>query len=69
MDFTSKNGNLRKTSASALHQLVKEGIIWGYIKLVGPKMGSEWIYTYNGECIRGELADLGRSKKPASQKL
>lgn len=60
MDFTSFNGDLRKTSANAVHQFMKETLIWLVLKFRGQKMGCEWIYEYNAEDVRACLGNIGR---------
>jgi ribulose 1,5-bisphosphate carboxylase large subunit-like protein len=38
-------------------------MIWSYINYItGPKMGVEWIYSYDGESVRGALGTIGRPK-------
>ncbi|KAK1517772.1 uncharacterized protein CCOS01_12029 [Colletotrichum costaricense] len=65
VDFTTQNGDLRKTSTSFIHQWIKEMTIWAYIKMVGPHMGCKWMYSYHGESVRAVLGRLGIDESKA----
>lgn len=65
VDFTTQNGDLRKTSTSFIHQWIKEMTIWAYIKMVGPHMGCKWMYSYHGESVRAVLGRLGFDESKA----
>lgn len=56
LDFTSKNGTLRKSSPHAYEQAAKEWIIWAALKLMGPEAGAKWLYSYNVENVLGVIA-------------
>ncbi|KAJ4251031.1 hypothetical protein NW762_011681 [Fusarium torreyae] len=56
LDFTSKNGTLRKSSPHAYEQAAKEWIIWAAFKLMGAEAGAKWLYTYNAENVLGVIA-------------
>ncbi|KAF4345868.1 salicylate hydroxylase [Fusarium beomiforme] len=56
MDFTSKNGTLRKSSPHFYEQAAKEWIIWAAFKFMGAEAGAKWLYTYNAEDILGVVA-------------
>jgi len=45
--FTSKGGDMRKSSVSTFWQLFKEWTMWFYFRWVGPKAGLSWIYEYD----------------------
>jgi 2-polyprenyl-6-methoxyphenol hydroxylase-like FAD-dependent oxidoreductase len=56
MDFTSKNGNLRKSSPHVYEQAAKEWVVWAALKFRGPEGGAEWMYSYSAESVLGALA-------------
>ncbi|KAF4956886.1 hypothetical protein FGADI_3489 [Fusarium gaditjirri] len=56
MDFTSKNGTLRKSSPHAYEQAAKEWILWAAFKFMGAEAGAKWLYTYNAEDVLGVVA-------------
>ncbi|KAG4277777.1 hypothetical protein FPRO04_07020 [Fusarium proliferatum] len=56
LDFTSKNGTLRKSSPHAYEQAAKEWIIWAALKFMGPEAGAKWLYSYNAENVLGVIA-------------
>lgn len=56
MDFTSKNGSLRKSSPHFYEQAAKEWIVWAIFKFKGEEGGAEWMYSYNAESVLGALA-------------
>ncbi|KAK7883751.1 hypothetical protein LTR67_010913 [Exophiala xenobiotica] len=45
--FTSKGGDMRKSSVSTFWQLFKEWTMWLYFRWVGPEAGLSWIYEYD----------------------
>ena len=45
--FTSKGGDMRKSSVSPFQQLVKEWAMWAYFLWVGKDAGLSWIYEYD----------------------
>jgi hypothetical protein len=53
MDFTGKNGYLRKSSPHVYEQAVKEWVVWAAFKFMGPEGGAEWMYSYNAESVLG----------------
>jgi 2-polyprenyl-6-methoxyphenol hydroxylase-like FAD-dependent oxidoreductase len=55
VDFTTKNGTLRKSSPHFYEQAAKEWIVWAAFKWMGPEGGAQWMYSYNAECILGTL--------------
>jgi 2-polyprenyl-6-methoxyphenol hydroxylase-like FAD-dependent oxidoreductase len=55
MDFTSKNGALRKSSPHIYEQSAKEWLIWAIFKLQGEKGGAEGLYSYNCESVLSSL--------------
>jgi 2-polyprenyl-6-methoxyphenol hydroxylase-like FAD-dependent oxidoreductase len=57
MDFTSKNGSLRKSSPHFYEQAAKEWIVWAVFKFRGEEGGAEWMYSYNAESILGALTE------------
>ena len=56
IDFTTKNGSLRKSSPHFYEQAAKEWIVWAVFKFMGPEGGAEWMYSYNPESVLGALA-------------
>ncbi|KAK9427796.1 hypothetical protein V1505DRAFT_395789 [Lipomyces doorenjongii] len=56
VDFTTKNGDLRKSSPHYYEQAAKEWIIWATFKFMGPEGGAHWMYAYNAESVLGALA-------------
>ncbi|EWG44915.1 hypothetical protein FVEG_05878 [Fusarium verticillioides 7600] len=55
LDFTSKNGTLRKSSPHVYEQAAKEWIIWVAFKLMGAEAGAKRLYTYNAENVLGVI--------------
>jgi hypothetical protein len=55
MDFTTKNGDLRKSSPPFYEQAAKEWIIWAVFKLAGPDGGAGWMYEYQAESVLGDF--------------
>jgi hypothetical protein len=53
MDFTGKNGYLRKSSPHVYEQAVKEWVVWAAFKFMGPEGGAESMYTYNAKSVLG----------------
>ncbi|KIW32303.1 uncharacterized protein PV07_03857 [Cladophialophora immunda] len=47
--FTSKGGDMRKSSASTFQQIVKEWVMWAYFLFIGEDAGLSWIYEYDTE--------------------
>ena len=47
VDFTTKNGSLRKSSPHFYEQAAKEWIVWAAFKWMGPEGGARWMYSYN----------------------
>lgn len=56
MDFTSKNGRLRKSSPHFYEQAAKEWVVWAGFKFTGEEGGAQWMYSYNAESVMGALA-------------
>ncbi|KAK9235883.1 hypothetical protein V1525DRAFT_434239 [Lipomyces kononenkoae] len=56
VNFTTKNGDLRKSSPHYYEQAAKEWIIWATFKFMGPEGGAHWMYAYNAESVLGALA-------------
>ncbi|KAK9311374.1 hypothetical protein V1524DRAFT_442627 [Lipomyces starkeyi] len=56
VNFTTKNGDLRKSSPHYYEQVAKEWIIWATFKFMGPEGGAHWMYAYNAESVLGALA-------------
>jgi 2-polyprenyl-6-methoxyphenol hydroxylase-like FAD-dependent oxidoreductase len=54
-DFTNRNASLRDPGRGYLRQKIKEYIVWGVFKYMGPSAGVEWLYGYNAEDIVGIL--------------
>ena len=52
MDFTSKNGSLRKSSPHFYEQAAKEWVLWAMFKWTGPELGVQWMYKYAAESVR-----------------
>lgn len=55
IDFTSKNGTLRKSSPHFYEQAAKEWLMWAMFKWAEPEAGMQWMYEYNGEIVRAEF--------------
>jgi len=55
-DFTTRNGELMKSSPMWAAQAAKEWAIWVALKLHGPGAGSEWLYSYHCEDVLAALA-------------
>lgn len=45
--FTSKGGDVRKSSVSTFQQLIKEWLTWAYFLYKGEDGGLSWIYEYD----------------------
>ena len=45
--FTSKGGDVRKSSVSTPQRLFKEWMMWAYFLWVGEEAGLSWIYEYD----------------------
>jgi len=45
--FTSKGGDMRKSSVSTFRQILKEWTMWAYFLWLGPDAGLSWIYDYD----------------------
>lgn len=45
--FTSKGGNMRKSSASTFQQILKEWLTWAYLWWLGEDAGLSWIYAFD----------------------
>lgn len=52
MDFTTKNGTLRKSSPHFYEQAAKEWLMWATFKWAGPEAGTRWMYEYSAESVR-----------------
>ena len=55
LDFTTKNGSLRKSSPHYYEQAAKEWIIWAALKFRGSEGGAQWMYEYSAEDVRADL--------------
>ena len=55
-DFTSRNGELMKSSPMWVQQAAKEWVIWASMKASGPRSGMEWLYQYHCENVLAALA-------------
>lgn len=55
IDFTSKNGKLRKSSPHRYEQAAKEWLIWAMFKWMGEEGGARWMYSYNAESVQAVL--------------
>lgn len=55
IDFTTKNGDMRKSSNHFYEQAAKEWLIWAMFEFMGPEGGAHWMYTYNAESVLGAL--------------
>lgn len=62
IDFTTKNGSLRRSSPHVWEQAAKEWVIWAAFKLRGEEAGAEWMYSYNAEAVRADLGGIGLQK-------
>lgn len=56
IDFTTKNGDMRKSSNHFYEQAAKEWLIWAMFKWMGPEGGAHWMYSYNAESVLSALA-------------
>ncbi|KIY01055.1 uncharacterized protein Z520_03721 [Fonsecaea multimorphosa CBS 102226] len=56
--FTSKGGDMRKSSPSTLQQIVKEWVMWAYFLFIGEDAGLSWIYEYDTRKFPGYLKVL-----------
>jgi 2-polyprenyl-6-methoxyphenol hydroxylase-like FAD-dependent oxidoreductase len=56
LDFTTKNGNMRKSSNHFYEQAAKEWLLWAVFKWMGPEGGARWLYTYAAENVRAAFA-------------
>jgi len=56
IDFTTKNGDMRKSSNHFYEQAAKEWLIWVMFKFMGPEGGAHWLYAYNAESVLSALA-------------
>jgi 2-polyprenyl-6-methoxyphenol hydroxylase-like FAD-dependent oxidoreductase len=56
VEFTTKNGSLRKSSPHFYEQAAKEWLMWAVFKWMGPEGGANWMYSYNAESVLGALA-------------
>ncbi|KAH0845077.1 hypothetical protein AYO21_01662 [Fonsecaea monophora] len=54
--FTSRGGDMRKSSTSTFRQLLKEWVMWAYFLFVGKDAGLSWIYEFDTQ----KGADAGR---------
>ncbi|OAP60463.1 hypothetical protein AYL99_05465 [Fonsecaea erecta] len=45
--FTSKGGDMRKSSPSTFRQIIKEWLMWAYFLVTGEDGGLSWIYEYD----------------------
>ncbi|KAK4949718.1 hypothetical protein LTR10_011560 [Elasticomyces elasticus] len=45
--FTSKGGDMRKSSVSTFRQILKEWTMWAYFLWLGPDAGLSWIYDHD----------------------
>ena len=52
IDFTSKNGQLRKSSPHFYEQAAKEWVMWATFKWAGPEAEMQWMYEYSAESVR-----------------
>ncbi|KAK6428560.1 hypothetical protein LTR95_015294 [Oleoguttula sp. CCFEE 5521] len=55
LDFTSKNGKLRKSSPHLFEHIAKEWLMWAAFKWMGPEGGAQWMYEYAAEAVRSVL--------------
>ncbi|KAK6435126.1 hypothetical protein LTR95_008691 [Oleoguttula sp. CCFEE 5521] len=55
LDFTSKNGKLRKSSPHLYAHIAKEWLMWAAFKWMGPEGGAQWMYQYAAESVRSVL--------------
>lgn len=55
IDFTTKNGTLRKSSPHFYEQAAKEWLMWAMFKWTGPEAGMRWMYEYNAESVRADF--------------
>ncbi|KPI40211.1 6-hydroxynicotinate 3-monooxygenase [Cyphellophora attinorum] len=49
-EFTTKSGDMRRTSPSVFQQIVKEWIMWLYFKVKGSDGGLAWVYEHKEKC-------------------
>ena len=55
LDFTTKNGTLRKSSPHFYEQAGKEWLIWAVFKFMGSEGGAQWMYQYSAESVRADF--------------
>jgi 2-polyprenyl-6-methoxyphenol hydroxylase-like FAD-dependent oxidoreductase len=56
IDFTTKNGTLRKSSPHIYEQAAKEWLIWAAFKWMGPEGGAKWMYSYCAESVLAAIS-------------
>ena len=56
LDFTTRNGELMKSSPLYVQQAAKEWAMCAVLKLQGPRAGAEWLYGYHCENVLAALA-------------
>lgn len=54
--FTQRNASLRHPARSWFKQTLKEYLLWGAFKYMGPSAGLQWLYGYNAEEMVGMLS-------------
>ncbi|KAF2105103.1 salicylate hydroxylase [Rhizodiscina lignyota] len=59
VDFTTKNGNLRKSSPHYLEQAAKEWVLWTALKMSGETGGAQWMYSYSAEDVKKNIGETG----------
>lgn len=62
IEFTTKNGSLRKSSPHYIEQAAKEWVIWAAFKARGEEGGAQWMYSYNAEDVMRDLKEIGLKK-------
>jgi 2-polyprenyl-6-methoxyphenol hydroxylase-like FAD-dependent oxidoreductase len=55
MQFTTKNGDMRKSTEHYYEQAAKEWLMWASFKWMGQEGGARWLYEYNCESVRAAL--------------
>ena len=50
-DLTDWSGKQRAPSSSFLQYYIKEWAMWAVMKIKGPQLGLDWLYSYNPEDI------------------
>jgi hypothetical protein len=55
LDFTTKNGTLRKSNPHFYEQAAKEWLIWAAFKFMGSERGAQWMYQYSAESVRADF--------------